>query len=479
MRGLADRADQHLRHHADQHAGDRQRDHRGPHRPAPAVLVPVLGVEDVAVGLQREEEAGDVGDDEDDRDGEREVLDGRAVVDDLGAGAGQALALDQLEDRRHQQRRGRQQQHRRLDAGAGPAEGLLLAAQPAGQHRGAEHQQDVADDRADDRGLDHLLEPLAEREEGDDQLRRVAEGDVEQAADAGARSRGQLLGGAAHQRRGGDDPQRRGGEDHRRPRHRRGRAPPRSGSAAPAGRASPAACAGRRRQPRRLGSGLVHGCKRAEPKGPVVRGPSQALGVRATERCALLQAGVLALMHSEPAAAEAAAEPAAGAAEACQAADAFSSRSSRRSRTGPSSSIGLTPSCWNRSLSGFAPDGASIVWSSLTSVERQVEVEVDLFRAAAGAGRRLDRQLRRDLAGRCCRRRRRGRRAPSSPRSTTRRLGLVEFGPGAAGRRRSSWELQAGSSAILISASIAPGDVEVAADVRRARCRRRRCCLRC
>ena len=58
--------------------------------------------------------------------------------------------------------------------------------------------------------------PCVEREEGDDQLRRVAEGDVEQAADAGTRARRQLLGRPAHQRRRGDDPQRRGGEDDRR-----------------------------------------------------------------------------------------------------------------------------------------------------------------------------------------------------------------------------------------------------------------------
>src|SRR3712207_8479199 len=47
----------------------------------------------------------------------------------------------------------------------------------------------------------------------DDQLRRVAEGDVQQAADAGARAGGELLGRPAHQRGGRDDPEGRGGED--------------------------------------------------------------------------------------------------------------------------------------------------------------------------------------------------------------------------------------------------------------------------
>ena len=55
LRGLGDRADQDLGHDPDEDAGDRQRDHRGADRPAPAVLVLVLGVEEVAVGLQRED----------------------------------------------------------------------------------------------------------------------------------------------------------------------------------------------------------------------------------------------------------------------------------------------------------------------------------------------------------------------------------------------------------------------------------------
>ena len=43
----------------------------------------------------------------------------------------------------------------------------------------------LPEDRADDRGLHDLVEALAEREQGDDQLGRVAEGHVEQAADPG------------------------------------------------------------------------------------------------------------------------------------------------------------------------------------------------------------------------------------------------------------------------------------------------------
>ena len=85
---------------------------------------------------------------------------------------------------------------------------LLRPPQAAHEHRRPHHQQDVPEDRADDRGLDHLVQPASEREQGDDQLRRVAEGDVEQAADAGARACGELLGRPAHHRRGRDHPER-------------------------------------------------------------------------------------------------------------------------------------------------------------------------------------------------------------------------------------------------------------------------------
>ena len=66
-------------------AGDRQHRDRAAYAPAESGLLLVLvhGVEQVAVRLQREEQPGDVGGDQDDRDGEREVLDGRVVVDDL------------------------------------------------------------------------------------------------------------------------------------------------------------------------------------------------------------------------------------------------------------------------------------------------------------------------------------------------------------------------------------------------------------
>ena len=182
-------------------------DDRLAHRPRLAVLRVVgLGVEEVAVGLQREPQARHVGEDQHARHGGRQALDRGVVVHALGARLRQPAPVDQLVDRGHDQRGGRQQQHRGLRRGGRAVEVLAVAPEPAEEHRGPEHEQHVAHDRADDRGLDHLVQPCAEREEGDDELRRVAEGDVEQAADPGPGAHRQLLGGAAHQRRGRDDP---------------------------------------------------------------------------------------------------------------------------------------------------------------------------------------------------------------------------------------------------------------------------------
>ena len=115
----------------------------------------------------------------------------------------------------HDQGDGGEGQHGGLCPRALGVEVLLAMAQPAGQHRGAQHQQHIADDRADDRGLDHVVEPGAQRDQGDDELGGVAEGGIEQAARAFAYPGGEMLGGVPHpggerqdrQPGGNEDPQ--------------------------------------------------------------------------------------------------------------------------------------------------------------------------------------------------------------------------------------------------------------------------------
>ena len=162
-------------------------------------------VEQRAVRLQREDEAGGVGAEQDEGDDERHRLEVRAEVHALLADLRQAAAGHELEDRRHDERDRGEQQHRGLHRGRRRVERLPRALQAADEHRGAHDEQDVAEDRADDRRLDDLLQAGVQGEDRDDHLRRVAEGHVQQAADARAGAVRELLGRASHERRRRDD----------------------------------------------------------------------------------------------------------------------------------------------------------------------------------------------------------------------------------------------------------------------------------
>ncbi len=167
----------------------RQRDHALLHRPrlADVVLLGVGGVEEVLVRAQGEDQPGDVGEQQHDRHADRHRLEVVRELLGLLGRVREPAADHQLEDRRHDQRHAGQQQHQRLRVGRRAVERLALALEAADQHRRAHDEQDVAEDRAHQRRLDDLLQALAQREEGDDQLGRVAERHVEEPADAGAR----------------------------------------------------------------------------------------------------------------------------------------------------------------------------------------------------------------------------------------------------------------------------------------------------
>jgi len=96
---------------------------------------------------------------------------------------------------------------------------LVAVADAAHQQCGAERQQEVGQDGADDRRADHVEQAGPERHDGDDQLRRIAEGRVQEAADGVAGPRGELLGRVHDEPRGRDDGQGRTEEDQWR-RHR-------------------------------------------------------------------------------------------------------------------------------------------------------------------------------------------------------------------------------------------------------------------
>ena len=126
-----------------------------------------------------------------------------------------ARAAGEREDRGHEQADKGDDEQCGVGAGDLPAERLRAVAQPADQHAGPEHEQQVADDRAGERRLDDLDEAGLQREEGDDQLGDVAEGRVEDAADLRPGQRPEALRreadgpGQPEDPDGGDDEQRR------------------------------------------------------------------------------------------------------------------------------------------------------------------------------------------------------------------------------------------------------------------------------
>ena len=209
-------SDEDLGHHADRDAGDRQRDDRLAHRPRLTVgrNPRRVGVEEVAVGLQREAQAGHVGRRSARRHGQRELLDaccrsGRArrraaaarcpsTSSKIAGMTSATAASSSIDDCAEAAVRSnvwwsRPRPPTNIDAPS--TSRTLPRIEPI------------------DRGLDDLVQPGVEREQGDDELGRVAEGDVQQAADARPRARRELLGGAAHQRGGRDDAAGRGEED--------------------------------------------------------------------------------------------------------------------------------------------------------------------------------------------------------------------------------------------------------------------------
>ena len=99
----------------------------------------------VPVRHQREDQAQHVGQHQDDRDLEAQLV----LVRPPGSPAPR-----QMEDRRDDQPDRAQHQQRRAQARRRPVEPLRLVLEPADERAQPEDQQDVADDRAGDRGLD-------------------------------------------------------------------------------------------------------------------------------------------------------------------------------------------------------------------------------------------------------------------------------------------------------------------------------------
>ena len=114
---------------------------------------------------------------------------------------------------RNEERDGAQPERGRRDARRGLIKSLLRMAHATDENRRAEHEQKVADDRSSDGRFDDAGQPFAQRDQRDDQLRGIAKGRIQKAADARTRARGQLFGRATHPASQRDDRDR--GDDER------------------------------------------------------------------------------------------------------------------------------------------------------------------------------------------------------------------------------------------------------------------------
>ena len=169
-----------------------------------------VGVVQVLVRDEAEDQVQDVGDDQDHADRQAQL-----VLDAGGVGADQ-----RVEDRRDDQADGGQDHQGRAHARGRPVERWIEDSEPARQQARPQDQQEVADDAARQRRLDHVVEPLEQREQGDDQLGGVAEGGVQKAPDARPEPVRERLGRLADQPGQRDDGQRRQAELRRPPGHR-------------------------------------------------------------------------------------------------------------------------------------------------------------------------------------------------------------------------------------------------------------------
>ena len=110
----------------------------------------------------------------------------------------------------HDQGHRRQEQHSGLQPRGAGVVFLHAVLETAEQERHAEHEQRVGDDGAGDRGLHQVEHARAQRSDGDDQFREVAERGVQQPAHGVARLRRDAFrrvaeqGGEGHDRQHGE-----------------------------------------------------------------------------------------------------------------------------------------------------------------------------------------------------------------------------------------------------------------------------------
>ncbi len=185
-----DRADEDLGDERRRDGREGQNDERRGERPA----VHLARVRDVDPRVPAERVPGHADVDHKERDRDRHGQGGQAVAVRIAAPAGDRG--DEEQDRRDREQPEREEARQAVER-----------SPPACDESRAEDEEEVRDDAARERATHDLGQPIVHREQRDDELGRVAEGRVEEAADTGARVLCSVLGGLA------DDPRERDERD--------------------------------------------------------------------------------------------------------------------------------------------------------------------------------------------------------------------------------------------------------------------------
>ena len=148
-------------------------------------------LKEFGVGFQHEDQAQEIGEEQHHRHCQINIL---LVLDGVGG--------DKVVERTgNGQADDRQQHHGHVIPSGCRVELLDMALQPSGKKGRPQAQEHIGQNSADNGRFDHVIEPGLEGHQGNDQLRGVAEGGVQESPDGIPGVGGQLFGGVHQQRR--------------------------------------------------------------------------------------------------------------------------------------------------------------------------------------------------------------------------------------------------------------------------------------
>jgi hypothetical protein len=196
-----DRAHQKLREHGDQAGGDEQDGNGLAARPLPAFFFDMFlsALEEIFVGPERETEHAEIGKEQNNGDGQGELL------LDQRAPAARTAIRGEMKDRWDNETDRGQRERDDGSARCGAVEPLFFIFSATEKNGEPEHQQHITDDRSGNGGFHHIDQTFGKGDTGDDQLRGVSESGVEQSSHTFPDAGGERFGGAPNPARNRND----------------------------------------------------------------------------------------------------------------------------------------------------------------------------------------------------------------------------------------------------------------------------------